>query len=688
MIKKSIIVLSVLFSFINNFSAQILSPVKWTYSVEQKSDGICDLKFIAKIDPTWHIYSQNNPSGGPIPTSFSFIQSPTYELIGKVKELSKAEVKHDESFGMDIRLLSGDAIFVQKIRVISKEAFEVKGTVEFQCCDNQKCIPPKDVDFSFSVSAMQASVSQTTHLAVNPQKKLSDITDSQKSVTAKALNKIQEDTTIKKSGTAGIIKSDKGEQKGSLWGFVFYSFLWGLAGVLTPCVYPMIPMTVSFFMRDEKKKSNGIFKGLFFGFSIVFIYTLIGFLVSLSILGSNFGNVLSSHWIPNLLFFLMFFVFAMSFFGMFEIVLPSSLVNAADKNAEKGGIISVFFMALTLIIVSFSCTGPIVGKILIDASQGVAARPIAGMFGYSLAFALPFTLFALFPSMLKKLPKSGGWLNSVKVVMAFVLLAFSLKFLLAIDTTHHFNILTREVYLSIWIVLTVLLGFYLLGKIKFAHDSDLKYIGVPRLMLVVAVFSFALYLIPGLFGSPLKSISSLLPPITEQQFSLRSGAGNTPEPSNICETPKYAEFLHQSSGLQGYFDLKQGLSCAGKLNKPVFLDIKGHTCSNCKEMEATVFSDARVLPKLRNDFVIITLYVDDPLKLPESEWVTSKYDGKTNKTMGSVNLDYEIYNFRTNTQPLYAILTPDGNLLSSPYEFNTDINAFLKFLDSGKSINK
>ncbi len=649
--QRVIVLLCVFLLWVNSLNSQVLSPVKWSYSVEKAGNSLINLKFKATIDHDWHIYSQHNPEGGPIPTSFHFDQTSSFELIDKVNELSKAEVKHDDSFGLDLNLLSNDAIFVQKIRIKTKEAFIIKGTIEFMCCDNHRCLPPKDVDFSFSIQTPQLTHS---------------------------------DSLIRKSDSFSLNKINHDNQKGSLWGFILYAFLWGLAGVLTPCVYPMIPMTVSFFMRDVKKKSNGVIRGLFFGISIVFIYTLIGFLVSLSIIGSNFGNVLSSHWIPNLIFFLMFFVFAMSFLGMFEIVLPSSLVNAADKNADKGGFASIFFMALTLIIVSFSCTGPIVGKILIEASQGISSRPIAGMFGYSLAFALPFTLFALFPAMLKKLPKSGGWLNSVKVVMAFILLAFSLKFLLAIDTTHHFNILTREVFLSIWIVLTVLLGFYLLGKIKFRHDSELQYIGVPRLLFAIVVFSFAVYMIPGLFGVPLKALSSVLPPPDEQHFGISNTESNFRSSSNICETPKYSDFLHQSNGLQGYFDLKQGISCAKKLNKPVFLDIKGHTCSNCKVMESLVFSDAQVLEKLRNDFILITLYVDDPMKLPENEWVTSNYDGKLNKTMGSVNLDYEISTFKTNTQPLYAILNTEGKPISPQYEFNTDISAFIKFLDEGE----
>jgi len=632
------------------------------------------------------MYSQHNPANGPIPTSFHFNPTADYELMGNVNELSRVEVKHDDSFNLDLNLFSQEAIFVQKIRIKNTKTFSITGTIEFMCCDNHRCLPPKEEDFSFTVQPSVSAIKLGSQVskgenALKTQPVVPETTLNNE--TAPTTTEMKSENNLQAGASSEALKTRTGGLKGSIWGFILYAFLWGLAGVLTPCVYPMIPMTVSFFMRNEQKQTKGILKGILFGLSIVFIYTLIGLLVSLSIIGSNFGNVLSSHWIPNLLFFLMFFVFALSFLGMFELVLPTSVVNAADKHAEKGGVFGVFFMALTLIVVSFSCTGPIVGKILIEASQGIAARPIAGMFGYSLAFALPFTLFALFPSLLKKLPKSGGWLNSVKVFMAFILLAFSLKFLLAIDTTHHYNILTRELYLSIWIVLAIILGFYLLGKIKFNHDSDLPHVGALRLILVIIVFSFAVYLVPGLTGAPLNSISSLIPPPSRNTVDNPGNNASTMLTSNVCETPKYSDFLQLPHGLQGYFDLQQGLDCAHKLNKPIFLDIKGHTCSNCKEMEATIFSDPRVVDKLRKDFIIIALYVDDATRLPENEWKKSTYDGKIKKSMGALNLDYEISMFKTNTQPLYAILYTNGKTVNTPLEFNLDVNAFLTFLDDG-----
>ena len=459
-----------------NITAQVENPVKWSFNVDREKEGIFNLKLTANIDASWHMYSQNLPDGGPVPTTFKFEKNSAYELMGKVKEQSNAESVFDKSFEMQVSFYSHKAVFVQKIKVKSGESFKVKGTVEYMCCNDQKCLPPKTVDFEFTIPKTATVSSLTTGDMPSSVKTSSTTNDAIiKTDTVKA------SVSVAKTPPTQVKTevSNQAKEPESPWGFLFYAFFWGLAGVLTPCVYPMIPMTVSFFMRGEEKRSRGVIRGLIFGLSIVVIYTLIGVLVSLSILNPNVGNMLSTHWISNLLFFLLFLVFAASFLGMFEIILPSSLVNSIDKQAEKGGFMGAFFMALTLVIVSFSCTGPIVGKILIESAKGLSVKPIAGMFGYSLAFALPFTFFALFPSMLKSLPKSGGWLNSVKVVLGFIVLSFSLSFVANIDQNYGFNLLSRDVFLSIWIVLSILLGMYLLGKIKFAHDSDVPYVGVP-----------------------------------------------------------------------------------------------------------------------------------------------------------------------------------------------------------------
>ena len=464
----------------------------------------------------------------------------------------------------------------------------------------------------------------------------------------------------------GKVMTDKGKTASpeNLWMFLFFSFLAGLAAILTPCVFPMIPMTVSFFMKSGDTKLKSRLYASVYGISIIAIYTIVGTVVAL-IFGPDIANFLSTHWIPNLIFFLVFMIFAFSFFGMFEIVLPSWLVNKSDSQVDKGGFMGSFFMALTLVLVSFSCTGPIVGAILVESAGGAVLKPIVGMFGFSLAFALPFTLFALFPGWLSNLPKSGGWLNSVKVVLGFLELALGLKFLSIADQTYHWGILDREVYLALWIVIFVLLGFYLLGKLKFSHDSEVKHVTVPRLMLSIITFAFVVYMIPGMFGAPLKAISGYLPPMETHDFDLRgvvreeirlNGGAGSGETSTLDVKPKYSDFLHLPHGLQGFFDYEQGMAYAKKVNKPVFIDFTGHGCVNCREMEANVWSDSRVLKRLMNDYVIIALYVDDKKELPEDEWITSTYDGREKKTIGKKYADFQITRFGVNAQPYYVLL--------------------------------
>ena len=455
----------------------------------------------------------------------------------------------------------------------------------------------------------------------------------------------------------------------------------------------MIPMTVAFFSRETGSRAKSITNAIIFGLSIILIYSSIGIIVSLTSAGAGFANALSTHWIPNALFFLLFIVFSVSFFGAFEIILPSKWVSGADSLVDKGGILASFFMGLTTVLISFSCTGPIIGVLLVEAAGGEVLRPTVGMFGFGLAFALPFTIFALFPSILKNLPKSGGWLNSIKVVLAFIMLAFSLKFLLAIDSVYSLGLLNRTIFISIWIVIFGLLGLYLAGKIKFRYDSEVTHIGPFRLLLVIVVFTFVVYLIPGLFGAPLKAISSMLPAMeTSASSPAEPSLNGVPEldfapsllqPDVLCSTPKYSEFLAMPLGLTGYFDYNQGLACAQQLNKPVILDFKGHTCSNCKVMEAKVWSDPRVLKRLKENFVIVSLFTDDRTKLPESEWVVSKVDGKVKKTLGQLNEDIEISLFKTNALPLYVITDYKGNALNNPMPTNYNVEEYIKWLDEG-----
>jgi thiol:disulfide interchange protein DsbD len=472
----------------------------------------------------------------------------------------------------------------------------------------------------------------------------------------------------------------------------------GFAGILTPCVFPMIPMTVAFFSRGSENRGKSAIKAIIFGISIILIYSLLGIIVSLTSAGAGFANALSTHWLPNLIFFALFIIFAVSFFGAFEIMLPNKWVTSADSKVDKGGIISAFFMGLTTVIISFSCTGPIVGALLVEAARGDVLRPAIGMFGFGLAFALPFTILALFPSILNKMPQSGGWLNSIKVVLGFIMLAFSMKFLMTIDSVYSFNLLSRDLFLAIWIVLFSLMGLYLMGKIKFSHDSDLSHVGTFRFFLVVLVFTFVVYLIPGLFGAPLKGLSAFLPSqetswfYKKQIFTESKAISESPVQNFVsgvrCEAPKYDDKFEMPLGLKGYYDLKQGLACAKELGKPALLDFKGHACANCKVMEAKVWSDPEILKRLRENFVIISLYVDDRTQLPENEWFISALDGKQKKTIGKQNEDIEISRYNTNALPLYVITDYNGTPLNKPMPTNLNIEEYKKWLDEGVAIFK
>ncbi|MCX6273303.1 MAG: thioredoxin family protein [Bacteroidetes bacterium] len=691
------VTLLLLFCLVSTFSfAQILDPVKWTFTAVKVSGSEAELTFTAKIDKNWHLYSQKVTEDGPVPTSFHFETKKGVELIGKTEE-PNVKAHFDKVFNADIKYFDGKAVFKQKVRIVSDKSPMIKGFLEFMACDDTKCLVPKEEDFEFTFKGYTATAATTNVKEAEKQP-----------VTNTPANAVTGKDTAKPGKTAVTAqsKADSAQVSASkaspyekisksLWTLFFFSFLAGLAAILTPCVFPMIPMTVSYFMKD-KKKAKAKLEATVFGISIILIYTIIGTLVAVT-LGANFANFLSTHWIPNVLFFLIFLIFAASFFGMFEITLPSWMINKSDQQVDKGGLMGAFFMAFTLVLVSFSCTGPIVGAILVASAGGKVLEPIIGMFGFSLAFALPFSIFAFFPHWLKGLPKSGGWLNSVKVVLGFIELALGLKFLSIADQTYHWGILDREVYLAFWIVIFTLMGFYLLGKLKFSHDSDVPHIGVPRLMLAIVTFTFVVYMIPGMFGAPLKALSGYLPPQTSLDFDINAivrdnagpglqGGGNASnQPNSLCEKPRHGDFLHLPHGLQGYFDYDQGLACAKKMNKPVFIDFTGHGCVNCREMEANVWSAPPVLQRMRDNFVVIALYVDDKTSLPENEWITSKYDGKVKNTIGKKYADLQISRFNVNAQPYYVLLDTDGNLLVPPRAYNLDIDAFVKFLDSGKA---
>ncbi len=476
--------------------------------------------------------------------------------------------------------------------------------------------------------------------------------------------------------------SEVDSQNESLWGYMIVAFILGLTSLITPCVFPMIPMTVTFFLKDDQSKARGIRMGIVFGISIIAIYTIVGTAFAL-LFGAEGLNALATHWLPNLFIFIIFIIFALSFLGLFEITAPHKLVNKADQAAEKGGYVGIFFMSATLVLVSFSCTLPLVGNVLVLAAGGEIVKPIMGMFAYSLAFAIPFTLFAIFPEWLKSLPKSGGWLNSVKVVLGLLELALALKFLSIADQTYHWGILDRDVNIAIWIVIFSFLGVYLLGRIRMPHDSPVDKVTVPRLILSILTFSFVVYLVPGLWGAPLKTLAGYLPPMHTHDFDLISLAKNE-NPNEICDRPKYADLLHLPHKLNGYFDYDQAIACARQQKKPLFIDFTGHGCTNCREMEAVVWSDPEVLKRLQNDFVVVALYVDDKTELPETEWYTSKHDNKVKKTIGKQNADLQITNLNNNAQPFYVLVGEDERVLAWPYGYDKSVEGFVRFLDKGK----
>jgi thiol:disulfide interchange protein len=654
LMKKSFLTTMLLSVLTLGAFAQIIEPVHWSFSSKDLGNNEYELIFKAEIDEPWHMYSQKIEMQPPA-TLFTFEENANYERIGIVEESESIEV-FDPNFDMMIRYFSHEGIMTQKIKVKENSTVTIKGTIEFMSCDDTKCLPPTEIDFEFKNLGNGTAVEESETLTNNQSSTEDSSTDS----------------------------SDQ-----SLWVFFFIAFGAGLLGLLTPCVYPMIPMTVSFFMNSSGgNKAKSRTNAIVFGLSIILIYTLIGVLVTV-LFGADSIKMVSSHWITNAIFFLLFTFFAASFFGMFELVLPASLTNKSDKQVDKGGLIGAFFMALTLVLVSFSCTAPFVGGILVEAATGSLIQPIVGMFGFSLAFALLFTFLAFFPSLLGKLPQSGGWLNSVKVVLGFIILALGTKFLLVPNQALGWDI-SREFFIAIWIVLFTLLGFYLLGKIKFSHDSPVDFISVPRLALVVATFTFVVYLIPGLIGAPLKAISGFLP--TESSFDLVELIGKnktvgvvTSPKSEICEEPKYGDILHLPNGLQGYFDYEQGIACAKKLNKPVMLDFKGHACTNCKVMEKNVWSDPEVLRRLSEDYVIIALYVDERTEMEKSDWVTSNIDGKVKKTIGKKNADFQIEKYKVNAQPYYVLIDHEGNSLTDARAFDLSVDGFVEFLDAGKA---
>jgi thiol:disulfide interchange protein DsbD len=663
--------ISLLFLIILSSSvlSQVVDPVDWSHSVNKKDENIAVLVFKANIERNWHLYSQNFDEGGPVRTNFTFDDSEYYKLVEETTESPEPEKVYDETFQMDVKYFSNQAVFKQKIKILTDKSFTVTGNVEYQVCQEDKCVY-FNPDFKFQIEGEKGKVASET----SKTEKAETATIEGSGDDVKVTPSLDEDLKQKEDAT-----DDK-----SLVGLFFMALGLGLVGILTPCVYPMIPMTVTFFMQGQSSKIAGLVKALIFGLSIVLLYTLVGVIVSLTSAGADFANTISTHWLPNLIFFLLFLAFAASFFGLFEIVLPSGIANKADKQVDKGGFLASFFMALTTVIVSFSCTGPIVGGLLVKAASGGVVEPTIGMLGFGLGFGLPFTLLAIFPGWLKNMPKSGGWMNAVKVVLAFIILAFSFYFLSKIEVNYHLDILSRDVFIAIWIAIFTTLGLYLLGKFRLAHDSEITKIPVFRMLLAIASFSFAIYLVPGLFGANLTTLSSILPPKSEQNFNITSTA-SAPESTSetMCGDAKYSDFLNLPYNVKGYFDYEQGMECAKELNKPAMVYFTGHSCSNCKQMQGKVWSKPKVQRILNEEYVVIALYIDDKKKLPESEWVKSEYDGKMKKTIGKINADFQITRFNSNTQPQYILLSPSGEKLTEPMGYELDPQKFINFLNKG-----
>ncbi|SIS61316.1 protein-disulfide reductase DsbD family protein [Belliella pelovolcani] len=678
---KSSLILSFLFLIGTAAFAQMIAPPRWSIELATKDLKVGDevkITFKAQIPKDWYIYSNDfDPELGPMLTELNLdkAKSKGFSLVGGLKAINPKK-KFDEVWEGDVTYFEVSGTFEQLIK-ITAEDIVIDGYLGYQMCTDVtgQCVP---FDEDFSIKAKATATHASVAEAISTESSETETVVAEESTVAEAaeITPTQEERSY--------IDLAAGEEQESLWGFMILAFLAGLAALLTPCVFPMIPMTVTFFTGRSKSRAKGIKNALIYGISIIGIYTIAGTAVA-AIQGPEFANWLSTHWVPNVFFFLVFIFFAFAFLGMFELTLPSSFVNKIDAKADKGGLSGIFFMAFTLVLVSFSCTGPIVGSILISSAGGALVKPILGMFAFSLAFAIPFAIFAVFPEWLNSLPKSGGWLNSVKVVLGFLELALAFKFLSVADQVYHWGLLDRDIYIAIWVVIFALLGFYLLGKIRTKHDSPMDYISVPRLMLAISTFVFVVYLIPGLWGAPLKALSGYLPPMATHDFNiLENRSLSMSEVNTLDDVPKYAEFLHFPHGIQGYFDYDQALAAAKRTGKPLFIDFTGHGCVNCREMEARVWSDAQVLKRLNEDFIMVALYIDERFELPESEWYVSEYDGKEKKTIGKQNADFQITRFNNNAQPYYVILDHNEELLVRPKAYDTNIQNFVNFLEEAK----
>jgi thiol:disulfide interchange protein DsbD len=631
--------------------AQKITPAKWSWTLEPANPTVgqsAEIIFKVKIDKGWYLYSSDfDKDLGPVVTTIKIKEGLGVSTDGPLRAINPHSKFDKEIWNGTYTYFTEEGEFRQTVKITS-DSWKIDGSYDAQTCSNESglCVPIKG---PFLISS-KLSASSTP-----------------------------EDSKKKASNSAVKLTAPEDDQ--TLWQFFWVAMGAGLLALLTPCVYPLIPMTVSFFTKQQGGKKLAFLYGFFIVLIYVFFGTILAFFA-----GASFANFLSTHWIPNLLFFAIFIFFGISFLGAFEIVLPSGLVNKVDAKSDKGGLLGVFFMAFTLVLVSFSCTGPLAGSILIASSQGVFLKPIIGMLGFSLAFAIPFTMFAIFPGFMQKMPKSGTWMNEVKVVLGFLEIALAFKFLSVADQVYHWHLLDREIFLAIWIAIFTALTLYLFGKISLPHDGPSGKLSVPRALFATAFLAFVIYLTPGMFGAPLKGLSGWLPPMSSQDF--KGSEQLSEENSNSSRSSssvKYSEFLKLPLGLNGFFDFEEAKAYAQQVGKPLFIDFTGHGCVNCRKMEEYVWSDPAVLSILKNDYVIVALYCDDKTELPENKWYISKVDGQEKKTLGDQNLDFQIARFNSNAQPHYVLLDPrkDGAPMVLPVAFDADINHFISFLKKG-----
>lgn len=665
MLNRSISWLILIFSFLFfNAQSQILKGIdKWEIKSATKGKE-ATLTVKAFVLPGWHLYSQNIASGGPIPTSFTFKPSKNYQLTGKTNE-PNGEEYFDPQFDMKIKFFDKDVEFNQKISILTDKEFKLKGSIEFMVCNDKQCLPPDVFEFEVPVKPDPSIVVAKTTVDTTEEVTSSQIQDTAEVVAAvPAVTKADTSSIVMETGcgdwASGEFVTDK-----SFWGIFIAGFIGGLLALLTPCVFPMIPMTVSFFTKRSGSRKKGLTNAIIYAISIILIYVSLGFLVTIT-LGSDALNDLATNGYFNMAFFIIFIVFAFSFFGAFEIVLPNWLVNKADAASDKGGLIGIFFMAFTLSLVSFSCTGPIIGTLLVEAAHGKSyLGPVAGMTGFALALALPFALFAAFPGWLNTMPKSGGWLNSVKVCLGFIELALALKFLSNVDLAYHWEFLKREMFIALWVIIFGLMGVYLLGKIKFSHDNEIGHLSVSRFLFSLITFSFTIYMIPGLWGAPVKLLSGILPPEYYKEWQVK-GSSDCPHDLNC------------------FHDFDEGMAYAKTQGKPVIIDFTGYNCANCRKMEDYVWSDPKVLHRLSDQYVLISLYVDDKEELPADQQYVSTFSGKRIVTKGNKWSDMQALRYNGNTQPMYALIDDKEKLLTKTWNgYDSDISKYVNFLDEG-----